>query len=213
MMNQKENGRERVILLHALAGTKASMLYLEYRLRKAGFETCNMGYPSTRKPIEELASHVAARLPKSEKPLHYVTHSMGGIVLRQMIRENRPPNLGRVVMFAPPNQGSCLAARLRRNWYFRTVFGPAGQQLIDGAGSLPRKLGPVDFELGIIAGTFPIGRLVKDPSDGRVMVEETKVEGMTDFVEVSASHTFIIFNRQAIRQAIHFLRYARFDHK
>lgn len=211
-MDNEGKDRERVVLLHALAGTWVSLLYLEYLLRKAGFETFNIGYPSTRRPIEDLASHVASRLPKGERTLHFITHSMGGIVLRQLIRDNPLPNLGRVVMFAPPNQGSQLASRIRRNWWFRTVFGPAGRQLGNESDSIPNRLGPVDFQLGVIAGTFPIGRLVKGPGDGRVTVGETKVEGMSDFIEVPASHTFIIFNRTAIDQALYFLLHGRFSH-
>jgi len=201
---------ESVVLLHALAGTRISLLYLEHRLRKAGFITFNRGYPSTRKPIEELAAYVASRLPKGEKPLHFVTHSMGGIVLRKLVENTSLPNLGRVVMFAPPNKGSRLADRLRGKWLYRMVFGPAGQQLGNEADDLPNSLGPVDFELGVIAGTRSIGRLVKAPSDGRVTVDETKVEGMTDFIEVPASHTFIVLNRLAINQAVYFLRQGRF---
>ena len=200
--------REHVVLLHGMGRTSRSMFYIDRCLRKAGFDTSNIGYPP-RRPIAELAEHVAARLPHVDSPLHFVTHSMGGIILRKLALDARPENLGRVVMLGPPNRGSRLASWLRNNWCFRKYFGPPGQELGDGPESVPIGLGPVDFDLGVIAGTRyldPVGVLLRKRNDGRVRVDETKIDGMSQHIELPTSHSFMIFRPAVIRQAIQFLR-------
>ena len=199
-----------VILLHGLGRTRWSMTVPRLRLASAGYRPVVITYPSRRLPIEELAAHVDSRIPRLEQgSVHFLTHSLGGIVVRQLLRERGPRRLGRVVMLAPPNRGSQLAEKFLAIPLFGAATGPAGRQLGTSASSAPLRLGPVDFDLGVIAGNrpaTPLHRLIPEESDGTVAVSETQVEGMKDFLVVRRGHTFIMNDPQVIDQAIHFFR-------
>ncbi len=215
-------GEECVILLHGLARTAHSMRPLAKALEKAGFATVNIDYPSRAAPIEKLASEA---LPKGistcrrlgARRIHFVTHSMGGILLRHYLAHHRLPELGRVVMLSPPNRGSEIADRMKENRLYRWFNGPAGQEL--GTSDLPQRLGPVDYPVGVITGSEPAPwdrwfswRLLPGPDDGKVSVESARLEGMADFLVVPYSHSFIMRSAPVVRQVIHFLRHGRFDH-
>jgi triacylglycerol lipase len=202
-----------VILLHGLGRSPLSLRYAEHRLRKAGWSTHGIAYPSRRQPIEELARFVAARLPATTGPLHFLTHSLGGIVLRCLIKSHRPRNLGRTVMLGPPNGGSQLAARVAKAWFPRWVMGPALRQLGTGPDCFPARLGAVDFEVGVIAGHRsydPFRLLLRGESDGKVCVPETRVEGMTDWLCVPRGHTLLMLDPKVLDQVLHFLEHGRF---
>jgi hypothetical protein len=202
-----------VVLLHGLGRSPLTFRYAEQRLRRAGFATSNLGYPSRRAPIEALADAVAERLPADARPLHFLTHSLGGSVRRCLVQRRRPAHLGRVVMLGPPNGGSQLATRLQPRWYYRWLMGPAGQQIGADLASVPNRLGPVDFPLGVIAGSQsidPFRFLVSGASDGKVSLDETRVEGMTDWWSLPRGHSFLMFDARVIDQAAHFFRHGRF---
>jgi hypothetical protein len=209
-----------VVLLHGLARTASSMERMQEALKDAGFETVNVDYPSREHPIEVLAPLAVGqglegcRKATGMETIHFVTHSLGGILVRQYLTTNDIPELGRVVMLGPPNQGSAAVDKLRDVPGFDWVNGPAGVQLGKGEGSVPLGLGPADFELGIIAGTRSIDPIVsavlEDPNDGRVSVEDTKLEGMNDFVSVPHSHAFMMRMKRPIKLTIQFLRTGSF---
>jgi pimeloyl-ACP methyl ester carboxylesterase len=154
----------------------------------------------------------------SESPgierVHFVTHSLGGILVRQYLSEHAIANLGRVVMLAPPNQGSLAADELQNVPGFDWLNGPAGRQLGKGEDSVPLQLGPAEFELGIIAGDRTIDPLTSavldNPDDGRVSVDDTRLDGMTDFVVVEHSHAFIMRMQEPIELTIRFLNTGSF---
>lgn len=209
-----------VVLLHGLARTSHSMKPIEQRLGEAGFPVANIGYPSRHHPIEELADLVMQEVDKAcreNQTIHFVTHSLGGILVRYYLSENELPNLGRVVMLAPPNQGSEIVDNLRNFPGFRLWNGPAGMQLGTTDEDLPRQLGPVEFELGIIAGDRSLNpllsRYLPTPHDGKVSVASTKVEGMSDFLLVQENHTFIMRDSKVMDQVIEFLEEGRFDQR
>jgi pimeloyl-ACP methyl ester carboxylesterase len=207
-----------VVLLHGIARTSRSLNKLERALQAAGFATLNLDYASRRKPIAALAEglHPAiAPFAGRNARLHFVAHSMGGLVVRAYLANHRPAQLGRVVMLGTPNSGSEVADLLRRMALYRAFYGPAGLELTtalaDGPGSLPA----VDYPVGIIAGdrfVDPVaGHLVlPKPNDGRVSTQSTMLAGMTDHVVVHASHTGLPRHPIAIAQIIAFLRDGRF---
>ncbi len=206
-----------VILLHGLARTSSSMEKIANALEEKKFSVVNVDYPSRKHPISELAT-MAIESGLKDCPQdgnkHFVTHSLGGILIRQYLSNKKIKNLGRVIMIAPPNQGSEVVDNWRNVPGFKTLNGPAGLQLGTDKESIPRQLGPVDFEVGIIAGntTFnPILSLsLPNPDDGKVSVESTKVKGMSDFVVVPHSHPFIMRASIVIEHVLSFLKTGRF---
>lgn len=208
-----------VVLLHGLARTSASFAKMEHVLQDSGFVVVNKSYPSTKHTIEELAEenllNFIAECPENST-IHFVTHSLGGILVRQYLEVNQIENMGRVVMLAPPNKGSEVTDRLKDWWLYKTINGPAGIQLGTDSLSTPNQLGPAVFDLGIIAGTETVNPILStmlpNPDDGKVSVENTKLEGMTDHMQVPVSHTFILRNKTVIDQVIHFLDHGEFKH-
>ncbi len=211
---------ECVVLLHGLARTSSSMNRMERELAAAGFATANIAYPSRDHTVEELAEMAvpqgiaACREQDGVETIHFVTHSLGGILVRQYLSTHQLEDLGRVVMLGPPNQGSAAVDELRVVPGFDWLNGPAGRQLGKGEGSVPLQLPPADFELGIIAGNRTIdpitSAVLENPDDGRVSVEDTKLEGMTDFVVVDHSHAFMMRMRRTIELTKAFLKNGRF---
>jgi len=210
-----------VILLHGLARTNRSMVKLEKSLSEQGYNVINMDYPSTKHPIEFLAEEYLGRIIEryGEMPhskIHFVTHSLGGIIVRYYLKHHHLYNLGRVVMLSPPNQGSEVVDHMKDTPIFKKINGPAGQQLGTDKNSVPLMLGPVEFELGVIAGnrTFDplFSMLIPGPDDGKVSVKRAKVDGMADFLIMPHSHTFIMHKEDVIEQVIHFLEHGSFRH-
>lgn len=209
---------ERVVLLHGLGRTKHSMAILENALERAGYIVANIGYPSREKDPQALLELVEGELdcccPQSSGTTHFVTYSLGGILARAYLAESRPANLGRVVMIAPPNRGSDVVDSLGELRLFEWFFGPTAVELGTDPESLPNRLQPPDYELGVIAGNRsfnPLGSwLIPGDDDGTVAVDSTKIAGMTDFVVVSATHTFIMNDRQTVAEVLSFLRNGTF---
>jgi len=209
---------ECVVLLHGLARTASSMRPVESYLQDRGFHVVNVDYPSTDFPVEELASQAlppALEQCGAAQPVHFVTHSMGGILVRYWLAEHEIAGLGRVVMLAPPNQGSELVDKLGEIPGFYKLNGPAGLQLGTGESSLPRQLPPVEFPLGVITGDGSLNpfysAIIPGDDDGKVSVESTKVDGMTDFLLVDNGHTFIMRDADVLAQIVYFIQYGRFE--
>ncbi len=148
---------EPVVLLHGLGRTYRSMNTLEKKLAASGFKVTNIDYPSRDYPIDRLADivgdHIEGMDTAPAARINFVTHSLGGILVRWLHGHGRLKNIGRVVMLSPPNQGSEIVDKLAGNPVVEAAMGPAFHQLGTDSSSLPASLGPVDFELGVITGT------------------------------------------------------------
>ncbi len=208
---------EAVILLHGLARSDRSMNKLEKALAERGYRVHNVAYPSTRDTIRNLAEKAippALERCADAPRVHFVTHSLGGILVRQYLGEHAVANLGRVVMLGPPNQGTEVVDKLGDFPGFRFFHGEAGLELGTGKGSVPKRLGRANFDLGIIAGTRSINlilsSLIRGPNDGKVSVDRTRVEGMRDHLEMPVTHPFMMRNPGVIEQVIHYLEHGSF---
>ena len=208
-----------VVLLHGISRTALSFRKMQLALERAGFTTLNLDYPSRRKPLEGLAEdidpaiqHFADRVDGS---IHFVCHSMGGLLARVYVARHRPKRLGRVVMLGTPNGGSEIADRLKHIGVYRAWFGPAGQQLVTQRdAAVVAMFRPVDYPVGIIAGNRSVysisSAFLPKPHDGKVSVENTKLDGMADHIVMETSHPWLVRNRPAIEQTIVFLRDGEF---
>lgn len=210
---------ECVVLLHGLARTADSMGKLEAALLAENYLVENIDYPSRKHSVRELANKAVGEglgscTAAGATRIHFVTHSLGGILVRAYMEQHENAEIGRVVMLGPPNQGSEVVDNLRETPGFEWLNGPAGMQLGTDRTDAPKSLGPVKFELGVIAGTQSINLILStflpNPNDGKVSVEATKVEGMTDFIALPATHPFLMRNETAIEQTLHFLKNGSF---
>lgn len=207
-----------VIVLHGLGRTAWSMSKVERTLTEAGYNVWNKTYPSRAKNIQNLANeHISQGLnacrDQSARQIHFVSHSMGGILVRQYLQNMEIGELGKIVMLSPPNQGSELSDFLREYRLFDFIMGPAGQQLGTGSTSLPKSLAPVPGKIGVITGNkgLPLlSKLIPGDDDGKVSVESAKLREMTDFLVVGTGHTFIMNNEEVLKEILTFLETGRF---
>ncbi|GAA5215530.1 esterase/lipase family protein [Corallincola platygyrae] len=216
--NEKQPS-ECVVLLHGLGKSARSMQWLSYELSQS-YQVANISYPSLSKPIEQLAAPtVEAGLQQCRglgaDRVHFVTHSMGGILLRHYLAHHEISSLGRVVMLGPPNQGSEIIDQLQQWEFVADLLGPAGNQLSTIPTSVPNSLGAVEFELGVIAGNQTVNPILSlwlpDADDGKVSVERAQVEGMSDFLVVDASHPLLMWRPDVTLQVEAFLQTGHFS--
>lgn len=208
---------ETVVLLHGLGRSARNMLILKWRLQARGYHVCNVDYDTRVKALSQAIDVVHETLGKCVLPksrVHFVTHSLGGIVLRGLLARHTIPLAGRAVMLAPPNSGSEIADRFRDIPIAGAVLGPLAGQLGTRDEDLPRKLPSPSIPFGVIAGDQwinPAGPLwLPAPHDGTVSVESTRLAGMDDHLVLPYTHTFIMNPAIVANQIDHFLRDGRF---
>lgn len=208
--------KPKVILIHGIFNVKYCLYFIGRFLKKQGYDVSLLGYPSTQYTLEKLVEWLHPKLQKiinhnSLEPIHFVCHSMGGLLLRAYLEKYSIPQLGRVVFLATPNQGSELADVLSNFILYKWLFGPAGQQLKTTQTPYLFKKN-INFELGIIMGNKPTFHLpcFKGPNDGNVTVESSKVQGMTDHIVVPKNHLNMLFDKNTQIQINHFLKNGHF---
>jgi triacylglycerol lipase len=222
LLSSAAENQEYVILLHGLCRSSRSMVPMKRALSESGYQVLNVDYPSRSGSIDKLSDEaIGGAVSDCQRhgavAIHFVTHSLGGILVRSYLTRHTIPNLGRVVMLGPPNQGSEVVDKLGSFWVFKKINGPAGSELGTHKNSTPNQLGPANFCAGVIAGNRSINwinsLIIPGRDDGKVSVERTRLAGMTDHIVVRATHPFLMRNRTAIRQTIHFLRTSQFERR
>lgn len=210
---------EGVILLHGLGRNRASMAKMASALRRAGFIVLNVQYPSRRATVAVLSEATLGRALNDQTfsqcgRIHCVAHSLGGILLRCYFARHQDPRLGRVVMLGTPNQGSELVDILSSWRLLQWLIGPAGAELGTGDEAIANRIGPVEFELGVIAGDRSINwinsLLIPGRDDGTVSVARTRVAGMKEHLVVHACHPLMMRNDEVIARTLSFLQSGSF---
>lgn len=220
-MDKATHKKEFVVLLHGILRSKYDMLPLEKYLESKGYMVLNILYPSRELSLEDISKFVDDKIQNCpeyspDMTLNFVTHSMGGLIARYYIDTYKPKNIGKVVMLGPPNTGSEFA-----DWLsdvkilaplYKTIYGPAGQQLRTDY----HHKDTINFPLGVIAGNASINPLapwvLEGDHDGIVPVERTKIKGMSDHIVLHSTHTFMVFSPQVMSQVHEFLVHGKFDH-
>jgi len=216
-LQQPVAGKGCAILLHGLARSASSFDKMAASLSQVGYRVINVDYPSRKQPVESLVSAYVSKAVAECKgeTTHFVTHSMGGILVRYYLANHSLENPGKVVMLSPPNKGSEVVDKLGNIPGFYAFNGPAGQQLGTADDSLPNQLGPVDYPVGVITGNRSINlilsMLIPGDDDGKVSVERAKLAGMADFLVLPHTHPMIMNSDEVIRQTHYFLINGSFD--
>lgn len=207
---------ECVILLHGLNRTERAMRPLESALMREGYSVINNGYPSRENSIEELMPYLDKAIADcgDASSVHFVTHSMGGVLIRAYLSVQPIEALGRVVMLGPPNKGSEIVDIFGGYRWFGFLNGPAVRQL-GTRDDFIVTLGAVRYDVGVVAGDRSMNPLLSlilpKPNDGKVSVASTYVDGMADHITLPVTHTFMMRDAQVIEQTIAFLKLAKFN--
>lgn len=206
-----------VVLLHGLCRTSRSMDKMAKALQADGYNVINVSYPSRSATVEQLTDQVFEELIPTldtRHTTHFVTHSLGGILLKNYLQDHKIPNLGKTVMLAPPTRGSEVPDKLGQLKLYQWINGPAGNQLGTGTNSLPLRLKEPETELGVIAGDRSINpilsMLIPGPDDGKVSLARVRPKGVADFIRLHVTHACMMRNRQVISQTKCFLKTGRF---
>lgn len=207
-----------VVLLHGLARRAASMNAMQKYLESDGFLVANIDYPSRKHPVAELSPVVGKGIAACEKlgggTVHFVTHSLGSIMLRHYLKENSIENFGRAVMLGPPNHGSEVVDAMRDVPGYQWLNGPAGLELGTDENSVPLSLGPIGSDVAVVAGTTSINLILSthlpDPDDGKVSVESARLEGMCAMLIVDVAHPFLMSDDEILPEVSSYLSTGRF---
>jgi len=217
-----DSNKEIVILIHGLRGDSEDMEVIEEHLKEHNFETINFTYPSKDHKIQNLAEdflkpEIIKQLKKHPDQIHFVTHSMGGIVLRSYFENHFTEIdslLGKVVMIAPPNRGSDVSEFFKKTMLYQKRYGISGQQI---GYDIEKQVGIPDsvcYHPGIIAGTdtqFPyFSKFIEGADDGKISTERTKLKGMEEFIEMHFPHDTIMKQKKVAEQVLHFICMGKF---
>lgn len=201
-----------VILVHGIIRSSKSFEAMKERLQQSGYRVFGFDYPSTRVDIPTAAGYLRRCVESLEgiEEINFVVHSMGGLVVRASLEQGRDPRMHRMVMLGVPNLGAHMANLMQKNFLYRTLYGPAGQQLVKDTEGLIARLPTPDFEFALISGArgTPNGYnpLVPGDDDGTVALESTKLPGACDLLTVNSMHSFMMNDEHVIACTDRFLR-------
>ncbi len=216
---EKDNAKQEiVVLLHGLGRSNTAMWRLAGRLEDAGYEVHRVGYNSINTTPDEIITDITQQInvccANESRTIHFVGHSLGGLLIRAYLQENRLPSLGNTVLVGTPNNGTDIADLFKDNCLVELLV-PTATALGTDDESLPNRLDAPYYPVGVIAGVYESDRneeYLPGRDDGLVPVESTKLEGMTDFIEIETGHSMMRYNKDVVRQVIFFLHEGKFLH-
>ncbi len=207
---------ETVLLLHGFMRSKANMIAFEQALKKKPYQVKNWSYPSRKKRIEQHADDLVLQLQSLAQqspgqPIHFVTHSMGGLIVRCALNHPNCPHeaqIGKAVLIAPPNRGSSFACALHKYKTLRHILGEnSGEQLMttpldgfDSFGNFPKEM-----SLLVISGTMGWNPFISGRNDGKVRLAETCLKTPHDHEYCYAGHSWICYHPAVIKKTLTFL--------
>ena len=210
-------GKDIAVVVHGLGRSKFAMWRLAGRLEDSGFEVHRVGYKSLQDTPDEIMADISRQiahccLGRSSR-VHFVGHSLGGLLIRAYLTDNKPDNLGRVVLIGTPSHGTEIVDNLRHKWWFQ-VLGPMAASLGTGPDSFPNSIGRPDYPLGVIAGRktngVPNEHMLPGEDDGLVSIESTKVDGMADFIVLDVGHSAMRWDADVAKLTAAFLKSGKF---
>jgi pimeloyl-ACP methyl ester carboxylesterase len=203
-----------VILLPGVWMPAWSLLLLDWRLRRAGFRVRRFHYASLRGSLAGNARRLhefAARQPAGR--IHFVGHSLGGMVVQALFHYYPDQAPGRVVSLGSPHRGSRAAQLLAGRAWGRRLLGRPLRELVRQEGPawpLPaREWGVIAGERGLGLGCLLVPGLPR-PHDGTVSVAETRPRGAHDHLVLPVTHTQMLVSSAVAGAVVHYLRYGRF---
>ena len=216
--------KETVICIHGMGRTRFSMAPMACFFKKQGYHTVNKSYKSRSNTVDEVSTAYFKSLipPLSNNgelggKVHFITHSLGGILLRQYLQHHKLPEGSRIIMLAPPNRGSHVTDKYQKSAWYKLALGTkSAQQLSSREDSLVRQLKAITHEVGIIAGNKSadpwFNHCFPGEHDGKVAVSHTTLDEMTDFLVAPTNHTFLMRDPAIQQQCLHFIKHGIFKH-
>ena len=208
--------KETVFLLHGLGRSRLAMWVLASRLENAGFLVNNIGYSSLYNSPQEILENITMQindsLPKNGQPVHFVGHSLGGLIIRAYLDQTKISNLGNVVLIGTPNKGCAVVDKYQDSCWMK-LLGPTTLAMGTAESSFPNSIPDPYYPVGVIAGTVTDNDnedTIPGIDDGLVALESTKVNNMTDFITVESSHWMLRYNEEVAVQTVAFLHNAKF---
>ena len=205
-----------VLLLHGLGRTSTSMSLMARRLEKENYRVINWHYNSTGSYIDSITGELHELIQpfqSAHTQISFVTHSLGGIIVRYYIQQYQPDNVGKIVMLSPPNSGSVIADMLHNSEIARFILGPNLKILRHNSDFLKSLTKLEDFDVGVITGTKGqfFSLFMEETNDGKVSITSAYMKGIKDFQTIHRTHTWIMYSNEVIRKVIEFLNTGSFS--
>lgn len=213
MTENKASAPAHIVLIHGLWTHGLIMLPMAHMLQKYGYDTHHFSYHTISETLEQSAARLQEFVQQlAAEQLHFVGHSLGGLLIRKFLQRYPDQAPGRIVTLGTPHSGSYVASHLGRSGLMRKLFGC----------SLPPLTGDItpwqgERELGAIAGSRSIGLgfIIRDlpkPNDGTVSIDETRLETMRDHITLPYTHTSMLMAEEVAKQVHDFLQTGQFSH-
>ena len=206
----KENKKEVVVLVHGLWMKGPELLYIRYKLWRQGYKVFQFHYSSLFKSPEENAAKLYQFVSSIKAPaIHFVAHSLGGIVVNHLFQQYEIKQPGKVILMGTPLKGSAAAIHLKKNKFLKYLL---GKSIIKGLlGDAPkwnskRKVCVIAGTQGIGAGQIFANNVMQRPNDGTVNLIETQLEQAEESHEVPCSHFLLLVSKEVVNISLNFLR-------